>query len=94
MTARCSHQPRGQGDHEFQGETFEAGQGIVVLFGSGNRDEAQFVNPTPFEMTRHPNRHLTFAHGPHYCLGVPIARTGGAGGILTLLQRCLNFTGQ
>lgn len=75
-------------DMEFQGENFEAGQGIVVLFGSGNRDETQFPNPTHFEMTRQPNRHLTFAHGPHYCLGVSIARTVAQVGILALLQRC------
>lgn len=75
----------------FKGETFEAGQGIVVLFGSGNRDETQFANPTVFEMTRQPNRHLTFAHGPHFCLGVSIARTVSQIGILALLQRCANL---
>jgi cytochrome P450 len=75
----------------FKGETFEAGQGIVVLFGSGNRDETQFTNPTVFEMTRQPNRHLTFAHGPHFCLGVSIARTVSQIGILALLQRCANL---
>jgi hypothetical protein len=72
----------------FGGETFEAGQGIVVLFGSGNHDEAQFANPTMFEMTRSPNRHLSFAHGPHYCLGVAIARVVSQVGILAILQRC------
>ncbi len=75
----------------FQGEQFEAGQGIVVLFGSGNRDRAQFSNPTVFEMTRNPNRHLTFAHGSHFCLGVSIARTVSQVGILTVLQRCQNI---
>ena len=76
---------------DFQGETFAAGQGIVVLFGSGNRDEAQFSNPTTFEMTRQPNRHLSFGHGPHYCLGVSVARTVAQVGILALLQRCQNL---
>ncbi len=37
---------------DFGGETFEAGQGVFVLFGSGNRDEARFSNPTEFDMTR------------------------------------------
>jgi cytochrome P450 len=76
---------------EFGGQTFEAGQGVVVLFGSGNRDEAQFPDPTRFEPTRQPNRHLTFAHGPHYCLGVAIARLVGQVGILTLAQRCTDL---
>jgi pimeloyl-[acyl-carrier protein] synthase len=76
---------------DFKGDTLEAGQGIFVLFGSANRDEAQFTNPTTFEMTRQPNRHLTFAHGPHFCLGVSIARTVAQVGILALLQRCRNL---
>lgn len=75
----------------FHDERFEAGQGIVVVFGSGNRDEAQFPNPDVFDMMRQPNRHLSFAHGPHYCLGVSIARTVSQVGILALLQRCRNM---
>ena len=73
---------------EYGGQVFEAGQGIVVLFGSGNRDEAQFPDPTTFDPTRQPNRHLTFAHGPHFCLGVAIARLVSQVGILTLVERC------
>lgn len=76
---------------DFKGTTFEAGQGIIVLFGSGNRDEAQFENPTKFDMARQPNRHLTFAHGAHYCLGVSIARTVSQIGIFTILERCRNL---
>jgi len=76
---------------EYGGQVFEAGQGIVVLVGSGNRDESQFPDPTTFDLTRQPNRHLTFAHGPHYCLGVSIARTVGQVGILTLVQRCTDL---
>ncbi len=76
---------------EFRGETFEAGQGIVVLFGSGNRDGDQFAEPDHFDITRQPNRHLTFAHGPHFCLGASIARTVSQVGILTTIQRCADM---
>lgn len=75
----------------YGGQTFEAGQGIVVLFGSANRDEAQFPDPATFEMTRQPNRHLTFAHGPHYCLGVSIARTVSQVGIMAVVERCTDL---
>ena len=75
-------------DMVFGGEEFQAGQGVVVIFGSGNRDEAQFAHPDVFDMTRDPNRHLTFAHGPHYCLGTSIGRMVSQIGILTVLQRC------
>ena len=76
---------------EFGGQTFEAGQGVVVLFGSGNRDPEQFAQPDRFDITRQPNRHLTFAHGPHFCLGAAIARTVTQVGILTTIQRCADL---
>ena len=75
----------------FQGTTFEAGQGIVVLFGSANRDGGQFPDPDRFDITRQPNRHLTLAHGPHFCLGASIARTVSQVGILTTIQRCADM---
>jgi cytochrome P450 len=76
---------------EFRGQTFEAGQGIVVLFGSGNRDPEQFPDPDRFDIARQPNRHLTFAHGPHFCLGASIARTVAQVGILATIRRCADM---
>ena len=70
------------------GQTIEAGQNIYVLFGSANRDEAQFPDPTRFDITRTPNRHLTFAHGPHFCLGAAVARAEAQSAVLTIVQRC------
>jgi cytochrome P450 len=78
-------------DMEFQGQQFKAGQGIVVLFGSANRDPDQFPDPDHFDITRQPNRHLTFAHGPHFCLGASIARTVAQVGILATIQRCADL---
>ena len=78
-------------DMEFGGQSFQAGQGVVVLFGSGNRDPEQFADPDHFDITRQSNRHLTFAHGPHFCLGASIARTVTQVGILTTIQRCADL---
>lgn len=78
-------------DMEFLGQQFAAGQGIVVLFGSANRDPDQFSDPDRFDITRQPNRHLTFAHGPHFCLGASIARTVAQVGILATIQRCADM---
>lgn len=72
----------------FKGHDFEAGQGVLVLFGSGNRDPEEFPNPDQFDPARRPNRHLTFAHGPHFCLGASIARMVGQIGILSVVERC------
>ena len=76
---------------EIDGHTIEPGQGISLLFGSANRDESQFPEPEWFDITRKPNRHLTFAHGPHFCLGAAIARAEAQIAVLTLIQRCGNL---
>jgi cytochrome P450 len=48
---------------------------IVTLWNcSANRDEAVFADPTVFDLNRDPNRHVTFGHGPHFCLGAYLAR--------------------
>ncbi len=73
------------------GHTIEPGQNISLLFGSANRDEAQFPEPDRLDIARRPNRHLTFAHGPHFCLGAAIARTEAQIAVKTVVQRCLDL---
>jgi len=51
------------------------GDKVVVSFSSANRDEAAFADPGRFNIYRHPNPHLVFGHGPHFCLGAHLART-------------------
>lgn len=76
---------------EFGGQVFEARDNLNVLLGSGNRDEAEFPDPDTFIIDRHPNRHLTFSHGPHYCLGTSVARATAQIAVLTLIQRLDNL---
>lgn len=52
----------------------KAGDEVMCLFASGNRDPRVFADPDVFDVTRRPNPHLTFSSGPHICSGIHIAR--------------------
>jgi cytochrome P450 family 142 subfamily A polypeptide 1 len=61
-------------DVELAGALIRAGQELVLLYPSANRDEAVFENPQTFDITRSPNPHLAFGFGAHFCLGNQLAR--------------------
>jgi cytochrome P450 len=62
-------------DVVMHGQEIKAGDKVVVWFGSGNRDDAVFVEPYRFDVTRRPNEHMSFGRGgPHMCLGNALAR--------------------
>ena len=60
---------------EIGGQHIGEGEKVVVSFAAANRDESVFTEPGRFDIRRHPNRHLAFGHGPHFCLGAQLART-------------------
>jgi cytochrome P450 len=51
-----------------------AGDKVVVYFSSANRDESVFPEPDHFDAGRTPNPHLSFGHGPHFCIAAHLAR--------------------
>jgi cytochrome P450 len=61
-------------DFDWHGRRIRQGQTITMLIGAANRDPAAFRDPDRLDITRHPNRHLGFGHGIHFCLGAPLAR--------------------
>lgn len=61
-------------DCEVGGVAIKAGEKVVVSFASANRDDTVFSHPDQFDIHRHPNPHLTFGYGPHFCLGAHLAR--------------------
>ncbi len=64
------------------------GEQVIVVLASANRDERQFPDTAAeLDITRAKNRHLAFGHGPHYCLGAPLARLEGEIAFSTLLRR-------
>jgi cytochrome P450 family 142 subfamily A polypeptide 1 len=46
----------------------------MLLFESANFDEQQFDDPENFNIERHPNSHLAFGFGTHFCMGNQLAR--------------------
>jgi cytochrome P450 family 142 subfamily A polypeptide 1 len=46
----------------------------MLVYPSGNRDEAVFDDPYRFDVTRSPNPHVGFGFGTHFCLGASLAR--------------------
>ena len=61
-------------DYELRGRNIKAGDAIMLLYPSGNRDEEVFDEPFAFKSDRRPNRHLAFGHGVHHCLGNLLAK--------------------
>ncbi len=56
------------------GQRIAAGDRLVLLYPSANRDEAVFANPAVFDIHRSPNPHLSFGFGTHLCVGANLAR--------------------
>ncbi len=61
-------------DYDIGGVTVKEGQNVLLMYPSGNRDEAEFDDPDRFDITRTPNRHVAFGAGVHYCLGAQLAK--------------------
>jgi cytochrome P450 family 142 subfamily A polypeptide 1 len=61
-------------DIEVRGQALRAGQKLLLLYPSANRDAEVFPDPFRFDVERTPNEHVAFGFGPHYCLGASLAR--------------------
>ncbi len=61
-------------DVELHGQHIRAGDTVGLWYPSANRDERQFVDPYRFDVGRHPNFHVGYGHGAHFCLGANLAR--------------------
>jgi len=61
-------------DVEVGGQQIAAGEQLVLLYAAANRDPRHFDNGEELDVTRHPNHHLAFGFGTHFCLGSSLAR--------------------
>ena len=62
-------------DVDLHGEQMRSGDKVLLLLGSGNRDERVWDRPDVYDIDREwPTHHLAFGHGIHVCLGAALAR--------------------
>ncbi|MBI5276142.1 MAG: cytochrome P450 [Burkholderiales bacterium] len=79
-------------DIELHGQTIRAGQSVLVMYGSANRDDRKFPDPERFDLTRTPGRHLAMGHGTHFCLGAQLAKAMSRIFLEEWFQRVASFT--
>lgn len=74
-------------DVEIHGHLIPAETVVLAMIGSANHDPKLFAEPERFDVARDPNPHLAFGHGPHFCMGAPLARLEGRIALGDLLDR-------
>jgi cytochrome P450 len=78
-------------DAEIGGFAVGAGEVMLLRYGSGNRDDAEFHDPEALDLDRvDPRRHLAFGAGIHTCIGAQLARKEMVTAFGILLRRLRN----
>lgn len=76
---------------ELHGVTVPTGDKVLLLYASGNRDEAVFADGERFDVRRDTVNHLSFGHGVHYCPGVHLGRLETRIALDALLRRLPDY---
>jgi cytochrome P450 len=77
---------------EVGGVRIPKGGHLELLYASGNRDDARFVDAARFDVHRRDSsNHMAFGFGIHFCIGAPLARYEGRVALEVLLDRLPNL---
>lgn len=74
-------------DVELAGRQIKRGEFVMGWLACANHDPSQFPHPEHFDIERNPNRHVSFGHGIHFCLGAPLARLEAKIALTIMLER-------
>lgn len=73
---------------ELSGQRIYAGDPLLLLYASADRDEAEFGNSGEvLDVTRSPNAQLSFGFGPHFCIGAALTRLEARVALEAMVQR-------
>jgi cytochrome P450 len=77
-------------DVEWYGRAVPEGSVMMILNGSGNRDDRKFEHGDTFDINRRIDHHLSFGYGIHFCMGAALARLEGRVALDEVLRRFPN----
>lgn len=79
-------------DVEYHGQRIQAGERILLLPGSANRDERAFPDPDRYDLDRDQSKQIaSFGGGTHFCLGAHLARLEARVALTELLSRVSDY---
>jgi len=78
-------------DVEVDGVPVRCGSVVNVCIAAANRDETRWERPDAFDLFRPAKAHVSFALGPHTCLGMHLARMETTVAVETILDRLPNL---
>jgi cytochrome P450 len=78
---------RADAELDLRGRQVSEGDVVAVALAAANRDPAAFADPERLDVTRDPNPHIGFGHGPRYCLGSRLARVEALIALRTFVVR-------
>jgi len=78
-------------DIQINDVTIKTGEYVRFFYGAVNRNPKDFKEPDVLDITRSPNKHLSFGAGIHFCLGQALARSTACIAIPAVLKRYPNL---